>query len=311
MNLHVRLALALVPCLLSTGLTAADKIDLNRVTPVPADQPIPTQDFFRPRALSEPKINHRGSHIAALVTEGEDKHLLMVYDIAKNTTETVGGNGEKDIYNVHWLTDTRVLFQLSSRKMYGLGIMAADIGVMSRAYPLQQYNWSSVISIPLANPQFPLVWNRRHIETQRDAGVAVLNSNYQTAPIVDLSASRSGYDYMQLLSKTKTNNDRCVTRTYAMPENVGLTYNYMADKSGELAYAFASHMGAQSLLRLEGHQWVKCPVDLEEIDVVANANEPGQLLVRGPSPGGQPRPPSIHGSRYGQAGRRRPAGPAL
>jgi dipeptidyl aminopeptidase/acylaminoacyl peptidase len=87
-----------------------------------------------------------------------------------------------------------------------------------------------------------------------------------------------------------------------MPENVGLTYNYMADKSGELAYAFASHMGAQSLLRLEGHQWVKCPVDLEEIDVVANANEPGQLLVRGPSPGGQPRPLQFMEAATGKLG---------
>ena len=31
------------------------------------------------------------------------------------------------------------------------------------------------------------------------------------------------------------------------------------------------------MLRLDGERWVKCPVDLEHVDVIDNANEPGQL----------------------------------
>src|SRR6478735_11036988 len=82
-------AAALFAAVVSLGF-AAENLDLERKTPVPADQPIPTQDFFRPLSLSQPVLNRAGTHIAAIVSAGEDKHMLMVYDIATAKIETLG-----------------------------------------------------------------------------------------------------------------------------------------------------------------------------------------------------------------------------
>lgn len=278
---------------------AATKIDLEREKPVPSDQPIPTQDFFRPRVLSQPVINRAGTHIAAVVTAGEDKHNLMVYDIAKNEVQSTGSNGDKDIYNVHWLNDSRVLFHLSSRKMYGLGMMAADVGNLGRAYPIQQYNASSIVSIPLKDPLHPLVWNRSDIETQRDAGVVRLNTSIQTGTIVDLTAANAT---RSIYIMARENNDKCTMESYAMPPGSAITYSYMADKVGELAYAFTSDKGNLSMYRFENKNWLKCPVDLEQVDIVGNANEPGQLLVVGPWQPGKPRPLQFMEAATGKLG---------
>ncbi len=288
--------------LLSLPGIAVEKIDLDRITPVPADQPIPTQDFFRPHALAQPRINRAGTHIAAITTLDEDKHILLIYEISTSKVKSLGGSEEKDIYNVRWLNNSRVLFQLTSRKLYGLGIMAADIDDLKHAYPLQQYQGSSVVSIPLKDPLSPLVWNRHDIETRKDVGVAALNSNIQSVSFVDLVASASDYDTMQLYSKTKENNRRSTLRNYPIPETTGLTYHYMADKEGELAYSFTSDHGNLSLFRLNGKEWVKCPVDLEQIDAISNANEPGQLFVRGPQVDNKPRPLQLMDAATGQLG---------
>jgi len=73
---------ALLFALATASLAAAPKFDLERVTPVPATEPIPTMDFFRPRVLSQPVLNPSGTYIAAVVTAGEDKHELQVYGLA-------------------------------------------------------------------------------------------------------------------------------------------------------------------------------------------------------------------------------------
>jgi dipeptidyl aminopeptidase/acylaminoacyl peptidase len=266
---------------------AAPQLDLDRVTPVPADQPIPTQDFFRPRVLTQPTLNRAGTHIAAVITAGEDKHQLYIHDIANEKFEVLGDGGAREIYNVSWLNDSRVIFHVASRKMYGLGLLAANVGNLDRAYPVRQYSGSSLVSIPLKNPLFPLVWNRYDFETGFDEGVAIINTNITTGTMVDLTAAgRSSGSYSAVLDQ----NLKTFKSNYPKPTGSALTYGYMTDKEGELAYCFRSDQGNLSLLRLEGGKWVPCPVDLEEIDVLGNANEPGQLLVRARANDGKPMP---------------------
>lgn len=283
-----------LPCLLATfallaaPLVAAEKIDLRRKTPVSADQSIPTQDFFRPLALNQPSLNRAGTHIAAITSGDDDKHLLLVYDIATTKSESLEFAGDRDIYNLHWLTDSRVLFQVSSLKMYGLGIMAANIGNLSDSYPLQQYTGASLVSIPLKKPASPVVWNRRDFETQTDQGVAVLNSQPRGANFYDLTASLPDYVFANLRAKVRENNQRSILHSYPTPP--GLTYRYLADQEGELAYAFTADAGNLSLYRLENKTWARSPANLEEMEIIANANEPGQLLVIGPARDGKPSP---------------------
>jgi dipeptidyl aminopeptidase/acylaminoacyl peptidase len=294
------------PCLacalIAQSLLAADKIDLERTTPVPADQPIPTQDFFRPRALSQPKLNRAGTHIAALIAADEDKNMLLVYDIATTKTASLAFRGLRDIYNISWLNNSRVLFHLSSRKMYGLGIMAADINNITEAYPLQQYSGSSLISIPLNKPTHPLIWNRHDIENQRDTGIVSVDSRNRSAPIVDLTGAMNDFLYMAQRDKVRDNNQKVVAHSYPVPPGAGVTYSYMADKKGDLAYAFTAINGDLSMFRLEEEKWIRCPVDLEELDILGNANEPGQLLVIGPARDGKPNPLQLLNAATGELG---------
>jgi dipeptidyl aminopeptidase/acylaminoacyl peptidase len=184
--------------------------------------------------------------------------------------------------------------------MYGLGIMAADIDDLSHAYPIQQYSGSSLISIPLKNRNEPLIWNRRDIENFQDTGVVAANSNIQTGDFVDFTAAQM--DLGGRLSRVRTNNRRTILRSYPPAGANGTTYRYMADKTGELAYGFTSERGIQTMLRLDGEKWVKCPVDLEQIDVVGNANDPGQVLVVGPWAGGKARPLQLMDAATGKLG---------
>ena len=91
---------------------SAGKLDLDRTTPVPASEPTPVMDFFRPLLLQQPALNPSGTHIAAIVTVGDDRHQLLVYDLKTQKVEQVGGVGE-DIYQVNWLNDRRLVFSLS------------------------------------------------------------------------------------------------------------------------------------------------------------------------------------------------------
>jgi hypothetical protein len=81
--------------LLLSAVSAAEKLDLDRLTPVPASEPIPVMDFFRPRILQEPKLNPSGTHIAAIITAGEDRHQLLVYELKRRRSRESPVRGTK------------------------------------------------------------------------------------------------------------------------------------------------------------------------------------------------------------------------
>ncbi len=110
------------------GLRADEKADLERTAPVPGDQPIPLGDFFRPGLLREPKLSPSGTAIAAIVTAGEDNHLLLVYDVKSQKYQILGRRGDTDVVDFAWLTDKRLVFQLSSQKLYGIGLFGVEVG---------------------------------------------------------------------------------------------------------------------------------------------------------------------------------------
>jgi acetyl esterase/lipase len=265
---------------------AAEKLDLERVKPVPADQPIPVMDFFRPLVLQAPKLNPSGTHVAAIITAGEDRHLLLVYELKTQKIESVGGVGDKDIYQFDWLNDRRLVFSLSARKMFGLGLLAGDVGSLSDSYPLLQYYGSSLIAVPPKNRLHPLVWNRYdNLETARDLGVAIINTGRLSGRLINLFKADADY---RLAIEARDNNERHIDTSYPVPPG-GITYRYLADREGQLAFAFTADEGQLAMHRLVDGHWVKCPVDLENIDVVDCGDQPGQVVVCGPRQEGKPR----------------------
>ena len=301
MNLRypTRLAAAL---LLAVGnsLCAAEKLDLNRITPVPADQPIPIQDFFRPRILEEPKLNPSGTHIAAIITAGEDRHQLLVYELKTQKIEYASGSGDKDIYEVQWLNDSRLLFNLATRKMYGIGLMAANIGQLNEPYPLLQYYGTRLIAVPPKNRLHPLVWNRYDFEAGKDTGAAVINTDLRGGKLVNMLAAGSGNSD---LMDVRDNNDRHIQVSYPVPSlSLGLTVDYIADRDGQLAYALTADQGVIALHRLAGKEWIKCPVDLDQIDIIGPGDQPGQLVVIGPYQPDKPRALQVLDAATGKLG---------
>ncbi len=292
--------LAFVLSLLPVILPAADKLDLSRVTPAPAGEPIPLQDFFRPALLQEPKLNPSGTHIAAIITAGEDRHQLLVYELKTQKTEFASGSGDKDIYSVSWLNDSRLMFNFATRKMYGIGLIAANVGQLQDYYPLLQYYGTSLIAVPPKNRLRPLVWNSHDFEANKDVGAAVINTDIRSGKV--LNALAAGADNSAMMD-VRDNNEKHILTSYPVPNlDLGITERYLADRDGSLAYAITAEKGVLTLRRLEGKDWVKCPVDLDQIDVIGPGDKPGQLVVIGPFQPDKPRALQLMDAATGQLG---------
>lgn len=286
-SLLLRTAATVAAMTLNVSISwAAPKMDLERVKPVPADQPIPMEDYFRPSLFRSPTLNSAGTHIAALFTRGDDRYQLLSYELQTQKIETLNASGDCEIYGIEWLDNKRIIFGLSSRKLYGLGLFAVNIGRFDHAYPLLQYYGSSLISIPVKRPLRPLVWARRDStgESTGDLGVVVVNTDDQSGKAVNLLASDS--EWADVLA-ARQNNQRHVLETYLAPTG-GISTGYMADKMGELEFAFTSEKGVSALHRWTGQGWEKCPVDLDTIRVIDVGNEPGQLIVLAQAETGKP-----------------------
>ncbi len=286
---HPSRTLAVLAAALAAALPrlSAEKIDLTRVTPVPETQPVPLQDFFRPALFTGPQINPSGTHIAALVTAGTDEYRLLIYDMKKNTLESLGGTGDKDIFGFRWLTDKRLLFQMSSLKYYNLGMFAVETGNLNHPYPLLQFVGARLVSIPQATPEFPVVWmSYDAADSEQDLGPATVNTITRVGAFINLhDAGVRHDDFLEV----RDSNERHIQKTLpALKLKDAITSGYLADKTGTLAFGFSAKGGYTSLHYLEKNDWKKSPIDLEDVDIYAAGNQPGEILTLGPGAPGQP-----------------------
>jgi len=288
MSLH-HARYSLWTCLLLTlaaAASAADAPSATRDTPVPASQQIPLMDFFRTPLVSSPALNPSGTHIGAIVTDG-DKHLLMVYNLKTQAKEFVdGGAGDKDINSFTWLNDNKLLYEISTLKLYNLGIFAADVGSLSAGYPLLQNLGSEIVSVPHADRLHPLVWNRfdSFHGDGKDLGVSVANTTNYGGTAVNLSAA--GVDKVQM-DQARDSNVKHIESTFPTPSR-GIATAYMADKEGLLEYAFTSDNGRPLVFRLESNHWVECKIDGEHVAVYGPGTKPAEVVAT-PTRNGKPR----------------------
>ena len=284
----------------SAGLSAATKIDLTRVTAVPANETIPIVDFVRPSLMERPELNPSGTHFAALVAFNEDQRRLLVSDLKTQQFEQLGGVGEQDITQMHWLNDQRVLVGIALLKRGEVGLYACNVPGLSRYYPLLQYVGASLVAVPPADRLHPLLWLHSHSMNSGNSGEAVnVNTDIQTGKIVNLLGTvTQSLD----LPEIEEDNQRHISTRYAVLSG-GLDAGFLADKNGRLAFGYtATTNGIYSLHRLVGDRWEKCPINLDEIDVFGTGNRPGELLVRGPRPAQGPRPLQVMDAATGKPG---------
>lgn len=277
-----KLALAGGVFALATTVLAKKADPLDRITPVPANEQIPVMDFFRPPLFRSPQLNDAGTHFAALVAAPDDRIALLVYDLTKGRFETVRGDKERDIYNFAWLTDKRIMFQLRKEKLYSSGLFVADLGRLASAYAVDRYNVVWPVGIPRKTPMRPIVWiPYSAFREGRDMGVLQLNAeivvkeDFQHTAYVDPES----FDYGTMAT---------VVKSYPQPPD-GIPRWYMADKDGALAFGGTAKEGVPALHRLVTSRWERCPVDLDEIDIIDAGDVADELIVRGPRQEGRPR----------------------
>lgn len=304
MVLPPRLCQALACLYLSPFLIpalGAAKLDLDRVAPVPDDQPIPVMDFFRPRILQQPSLSRDGKHVAAIITAGLDQHNLLVYDIATQKLDRITSPNDTDIYNFTWLDSHRLVFQLSARKLYGVGLFAVDVDRMSQAYPVLQYYGSSIVSVPDADRLHPLVWDRYNaLEdiAQHDLGVARVNTSLRAGGFVNLLGANANWN---AADDVRQNNERHVIDRFPAPPS-GIVTSYRTDRVGELAFATTMTDGISTLYYLQAGRWLKSPIDVDDVSIIGAGDKPGELVVIGPRQKGKPRAVEFMDAATGQPG---------
>ncbi len=303
MKLPPTLWLAAACLAAATRLSAADKLDLKRITPVPADQPIPIQDFFRTPLLYFPILNLSGSHIAAIVTDDKDKTALLVLDRTTGKFNTLSAPGERDVYNLFWLDDKRLLTRLSVYKLYGEGLFAQDVGKLSSGYPLIQLSATQLIGIPRKDRTHPLIWIGAGLEDGAGTmGVARVDTNLDTGML--MRVVRGSVDG-EMWDKAREHNRRHITKLYPQPKDVasaGYNADYICDKDGELAFCYVGKNGFHKLYRYTNEKWEACPIDFDQYDYVDVGDEPGQIVVRPLERTGKPLPLRFMNAATGELG---------
>ncbi len=266
----------------AAAATAKTDYSLERTAPVPAGEPIPALDFFRPVVFHDPRINDAGTRFAALVTGNVDRQELLVYDLERSTFDTLGGVGQKDIYNFNWLDDEKILFSVAKEKRYAEGLYMTDAKSLNEHYYLDLHNVAFMVARPDADRLSPIVWIKHSAyHNGKDGGLIQINTKVRPKnPFADSAY----FDPTSLSYGTIAS----VTRSYPIVKP-GIATWYSTDLAGELAYAHSIENGVEHISRLVDGKWVRCPVDLDAVEVLGAGDKPGELLALGPRQEGKPR----------------------
>jgi acetyl esterase/lipase len=246
-------------------------LDLSRTTPVPANEAIPTMDFFRWATLHEPSLNRAGTHVVAISSDENADEQLLLYDVE---THKVDGVNNAWVRSATWLGDKRLLIDIGGQ------LEATDIAQLTAFRPMLDYCNAALVCVPERNPLRPIVWIRSgSLQQGRTGDIVALNTDL--GEIIGLTSPKGSVGWSE-------NNERHIAETYPVLP-VGIGSGYLADKEGELAFGFASQDGVLAMYRLAGQRWEKCPVDLESTDVLDCGDKPGELVVCAAAVTGQPR----------------------
>ncbi|HTR79425.1 MAG TPA: alpha/beta fold hydrolase [Gemmatimonadaceae bacterium] len=257
---------------------------------MPAGEPVPVGDFFRPPLLSQPELNAAGDHFVALVEMGDDHTAMLVCDLAQGHTSIIRGSGDKDVDWAVWLDDHHILSNVLADKIYADGLYVTDIAYPDDTRLVEAHSAVSLVGIPAANPMHPLVWIYRNAyDDGKDMGVVEINPKKWLGRNRDSAAD--SVQGSEARDETELYGTRAsISRAFPTPKTKGVITDYLPDKDGNLAFAIAAESGKYTLFEFRDDAWVPCPVDLDRIEIIGAGNEPHQLVVVGPGEAGKPRP---------------------
>lgn len=262
-------------------LIATPDAALARTTPVPATEPVPVVDFFRPDLMDGPKINPTGTRVAALFSKGTDNTDLVVFSFEGKPPGRIKAGQNRDISWFRWTDDQRLFFSVSQAKHYAYGLYLADVTDQMRNYPINAYDVMRVIGVPKTHPLQPVVWIV-HSASDNGADGGVVQFDATTRMTMGVTMSGDG------MSGVAANDGTNIATRFPSPRD-GDVIRYLAGEEGELAFALTAKDGFATLHRWADKRWQKTAVDLDQIDLCAHGEKPGELLVLGPRQEGKPR----------------------
>ncbi len=256
-NLLAAFVLFLAPTL--TILSAAEKTDLERITPVAANEVIPIGDFFRPSLFSHPTLNPSGTKLAALVETGDDSTAMQVFDLRKMQSHVLKGRGNHEIDSFAWLDQDHLLSSMISEKHIAEGVFVTNAADMSDHYAILTSSVTKLIGVPRETPMKPLLWIYRNAyDDDNDFGVVQIDATKRLGENRDAPPeTMQGKQYREETSLYGVHAS--IMSNFAVPPREGVVIDYMADKDGHLAFAITAKKGIFSLFRFVNKKWEPCP----------------------------------------------------
>jgi acetyl esterase/lipase len=288
-------ALSLGVAMIGSLLCAAPKTDLSRITPVAADQQIPISDFFRLPMIYHASINRGGTKLAAIVSDNEDKRLLMIHDLATKKTDFVSGPIGKEVSWFWWQDDSNISFSLVKDKWRGFGLFSVSTDNTDRAYPLIQYCAIEYLGSSRERAREPLVWiSFDALGEGHDLGVNRIITTLNLAKTADLDVSP------EMFTVVRDQNERHIAESFPRPKD--LAGDYMLDHKGDLAFAFTISNGTRALNRFHDGKWIPVPINLEDVDIIDAGNQTGQVVGYVAGEKGKPGPVVMFDTATGAKG---------
>lgn len=261
----------------SVGLAglATAKLDLDRLEPVSADQPIPAQDFFRPAVFDSPQVNPSGTHVAALSSGGSDGYQLIVHDLGAGESRIVEGVSSMDVVSFRWLNDDRLVFNTVTDRQRRVAMLAVNDKGRSRPYPLIQNGGFYIVGVPLEDRLNPVAWVNAGGVTDTQGEVVVLDTEVDSASLIDTTGNEVPQGAYE---KIEEQNRRAV-KSHVTLLDFGASASYHSDGAGHLSHAIVTENGLRSLHAWNDDRWTRSPVDLEKMTVHGAGIEHGQVVV--------------------------------
>jgi len=278
-------------CLAASPLAASEFSELKRLEPVPATDQIPIVDFVRPAIFQSPKLNYTGALIGAIVSDEQDHTSLITYDRLTQKMDGASSRGDTDVSDFVWLDDRRLIYFVTTSKYSVTGVLTGQSGELSNSVPLLRDVGCSVIAVPPKDRMRPLV----------DLFADGINTGHFD-DAVTLNTLITSENHGPPVGSDEENVRHILARFPELKTDHGFDLGFLADKEGKLAFGTTQQDGILSLHKLAGENWIKCPEDLDQIDVLQAGDNPGEVVVLGPRDGVAPRPLEFMDAETGKAG---------
>ncbi|MBL9215713.1 MAG: hypothetical protein JNG83_09585, partial [Opitutaceae bacterium] len=198
-------------CLALSGLLAP--------APGPASTPpaaLTIEELAREPQIGSFKLAPGGRYFGAIVTDEQERHSLLIYDLDRNTASAVKAHGELDISSFRWVSDEQLLYNVIRENRYAFGLFSIQRDGLRKQTQFNAYDATTLVGIPRARPNRALVWIR---QSSRDGG--------RDQGLVEIRTDRA----------SRSAGSAETSQVYAPPRD-GTVLNWRAGPNGELAYCY-------------------------------------------------------------------------